>query len=210
MDRFTFAQLFGASASPLCAPGIIAEFGSGNGQGTIAKYVKLAYYDSTYLRIGEPLWLLDATAQGSSFADPYVPYLVSNNMQNTGPTGFITYYGGGSGPVSPTSLVGFYPGFTSTPSITNYATCASTPWVWALIRGPLKGARMITDTNSGDGLFLKPEAGVTTSFGGGLTVATAAADNIVGYQVGAKTDVGAAGTDYPNTINCYLSLSRWW
>ena len=197
MDRFTMAQLTSASSTPLCVPGSIGEFGSGAGDTVIAKYVKLAYYTPALLRIGEPLWAL--TGQ-TDYTDPWVPYLVSPDVgiAADGPTGRISI--AASTYTSVHSMVGV--GVVAT----TYA--AGNLWVWALMRGPVNNARMVTATNSAAGKLLMPEDVTGSPYGGALKVATAVTDFICGWQTGALTTPGT--TDYPYAIDAFISMPRWW
>lgn len=203
MDRFTFAALNSAHASPMHVPGYIAEFGSGSGETVIAKYVKIGTATTGSLRVGEPLFLLNSATQ-VTFLDPYSPFLVTPDYDVTG---YVKH--GGVNATSLYSMVGCAAGVYTSAGVADVIALSTYPYFWCVLRGPIKGARQISNVNAGDGVLLKPVNVDGTYNGSALDPSTSASDMfIVGVQRGAS---GAAnGVHYPVSINCFISMPRWW
>lgn len=209
MEKFTMTTLYQASASPMCRPGSIAEFGSGEGQNVIAKYVKVAYYNSPYIRVGEPLFFFSSATQVTEL-DPYNIFLVTNDYSVTG-----YVHAAGISATAEASVVGCAPGgppalfapvsATNLPSLVNPAT---TPWMWAILRGPLRYARASTNTNSNDGVILKAIDVSDGTYHGTALAPAAATDVIIGVQRGASQTGDVA--NFPYKIHAFISMPRWW
>jgi hypothetical protein len=209
MDRFTFSVLNRVSETPEHVPGYIAEFGSGSGQTVIAKYVKVATSRTASVRVGEPLFLLGpvSTAQ-TTYTNPYNPFLVSPDYELAGsPVPYLQISGIAATGVF--SMVGCAAGVYDTAGLPALVTIASTPYMWCVVKGPIKKARLTTAAGTVN-YALKPAAVGASLHGSCLVVATSASDFIVGYQAGAGALNTLAGYTSEYIGNVYISMPRWW